>query len=215
VTTISDPLPLYHGTTGSSAETVVATGFAAPDVATRLRNLANLYEIDFDTLVTEIGEFVWHRDRHDPHIHFATNPRLAASYARRGSEIDYFARQAIWRLRNPTTDKHDPSWSRRGMEWAKSEVARNELPALVRANVPLAELSAEKVKGIEDVIEVLGESQGPVYHGEEFLLLPDVASKYIFGIELVKPCTCWRDKAPCHPCRDFYQSPGGWNGTFV
>ena len=40
MTTIPDPLPLYHGTIDNAAKVVRAKGFTAPDVAKRLRALA-------------------------------------------------------------------------------------------------------------------------------------------------------------------------------
>lgn len=211
---IPDPLALYHGTLKSAAEAAVDEGFQAPAVRRRLQALADRYGVPYEALAVEVGEFVWQRDRNDPYVHFATNPRLAASYARRGSEIDYFGRQAVWRLQNPTTDEHDPGWSRRAINWARAEVAA-ETPALVRVDVPHAELPRESLRRIETMSDILGERQAAMYRGEEILLLPEVASKYTVSIELVEPCTCWRDGRQCDVCRDHETRPGGWDGTLL
>ena len=211
---IPDPLPLYHGTLASAAEAAVASGFKSPNVRNRLKALADRYGVDYDALAVEVGEFVWHRERNDPYVHFATNPRLAASYARRGSEIDHFGLQAVWRLQNPTKGKRDRSWWRHGEDWAKAEVARTHSPALVRVDVPHAELPRERLDRIETKSEILGDSQATIYAGEEILLLPEVASKYAVSIEPVEPCTCWRDRPKCEVCRDWNFRSGGWNGTF-
>lgn len=101
------------------------------------------------------------------------------------------------------------------MEWAKAEVARAERPVLVRVDVPLRKLPVDKIKSIVDLNEILGDSQGVMYKGEEILLLPEIASRYIVGIEPVEPCTCWRDNQICDVCRDYTARPGGWNGTFL
>jgi hypothetical protein len=93
----------------------------------------------------------------------------------------------------------------------KAEVARTELPALVRVEVPHSELPREKLRQIEETSEILGAA----HKGVEILLLPDVATRYTVRIELVEPCTCWRDGRPCDVCRDFGRQPGGWNGTFL
>lgn len=164
--------------------------------------------------MTEVGEFVRQR-ANDLYVHLATNPRLAASYARRGSEIDYFGRQAVWRLQNPTTDEHDPIWSRSAMKWAKNEAAHAELPALVRVEVPHTEVPNEKLRAIEKMNEVVGDRQGTIYRGEEVLLLPGVASKYAVRLEPVEPCTCWQHEGACPVCEDYRARPGGWNGTFL
>jgi hypothetical protein len=50
-------------------------------------------------------------------------------------------------------------------------------------------LPREKLRGIAKMSEILGDSQGATYLGEEILLLPDVASKYAARIDLVEPCT--------------------------
>lgn len=210
---IPDPLALYHGTTQDAAEAAVASGFRASAVEDRLRALAARYGVDYGALAVEVGEFVWQRQRHDPFVHLATNPRLAASYARRGSEIDHFARQAIWRLQHPTTDKHDPVWGRAGIEWAQAEVARAQVSVVVRVVVPHTELPADKLKTLEKMCELLGGSQGATYLGEEVLLLPAVASRYVAGIDEVEPCACWRD-GKCDVCQDWNRRPGGWDGTF-
>jgi len=210
---LPNPLPLYHGTTEEAAKAVIELGFTSPDVAERLRHLARRYKVAYEALSGEVMEYVWQRDRLDPHVHCATNPRTAADFGRRGSEIDYFARQAIYRLRNPTDDERNPAWHVAAQRWARDEVAQTEQPVIIRLDAPHHELPGDKLESLSHTVE-LG-PMGPEirYLGAYFLLLPEVASKYITAIEPVARCTCWRDGRRCDVCEDFERFPGGWDGT--
>ena len=160
---------------------IVARGFEPPDVEERLRSLAEHYGIEYEALKNETGEFVWNRHDHDPYVHFATNPRLASSYARRGSEIDHFGRQAIYRLRHPTPDRNKRAWERAAEEWAKAEVTRTRRPAVVEIAVPRDELPSEMLERIARAETKPLEIQR-VFLGEEILLSAVSASKWIVGM---------------------------------
>jgi hypothetical protein len=214
VSPIPDPLPLFHGTLKPAAEEALSTGFKIVPVGDRMQALADRYGVDYAALAAEVGPFVWQRDRDDRSIYFTTNPRNAASFARRGSEIEYFGRQAIWRLQNSRDGTNDWLWSRLAVEWAKAEVARGEKPVIVRAEVPQAVLPPEKIEGLSRMLEY-GPSGQTGYLGEDFLLSPEVASRYAVRLEEVDPCTCWSDGRICDVCRDSERVRGGWDGTYV
>jgi hypothetical protein len=214
---VPDPLPLFHGTLRDAARAIVAQGFRVGGVEDRLRAVAEQYDLDYERLAATAGgaswDYAWQRDR-DASVHFSTNPRYAADFARRGSEIDYYARQAAWALLNPDLIETDPSWSTKAWQWAQAEVARTEEPVVIRLEVPHHELPAEEIESLRRIVLYHDDSWGKTYLGRNFQLPTDVASRYIVGYETVSPCTCWRDGHPCATCRDARERPGGWDGSY-
>lgn len=187
MTSGADPVLLFHGTTKSAAEAIVAGGFRPPDVAW-LQRLAEKYGVEYEALAAESSvDYVWHRSKiNDYVVHLSTHREMAAEYARRGSEIDHYGLWAIYFLRHPSSPKKGKGWWRSAQEFAKAEAARIDELALVRLEVPRLELSAsnlEKVDHAKRCAELLQDA----FIGEVVLLEPDEASRWIAGVEEVTP----------------------------
>jgi hypothetical protein len=184
----SERLLLFHGTSDFAAQDIVVNGFRAPDVAGRLRVLAERYDVPYEALSSSdvYVPYLWHRSRHVPAVHLATTRKLAADYAGRGSEIDHMGLQAIYFLQNPSAPKKGKGWFRAPQEWAKAEAALIARPMLVRLEIPLVEASDAVVEKVRES-ELLAELVGSACSGDEVVLAPEVASRWVAGLEEVSP----------------------------
>jgi hypothetical protein len=131
---------------------------------------------------------------------------------RRGSRVRVPER--AYCVRFPRTDETERSWRKAALEWSKAEVARLRVPVVIQIPVPVDLLLGSQFDRIVRRAGCPPELQQTM-NGTEVTLRPDVASKYLVGVEPVAPCTCWRDGTPCEACAHWRQSPGGWNGTFL
>src|SRR4029453_19354984 len=119
----------------------------------------------------------------------------------------------FYRLQHPTADRRNPYLDLAADALGAAEVARAQRPALVEIAVPRHELPHEALEAIVRAEAFPPEFQH-LFNGDTVALTPAFASNWIVGMQLVDPCTCWRDGKPCSACRDFTERPGGWNGTF-
>ena len=167
---LDDPLPLFHGTSQETAHSVLTHGFREPVVADRLQALASRYDVTVDELAeSKALAYVWHRNCSDLDVSLATSPRLAASYARRGSEINYFGLQTIFGLKVARSGESAKLGHVGAVVWAKAEIARAQLPAVIQLAIPLGQIPEAKVEEIARLADCPPELQ-QVMNGLEVTL---------------------------------------------
>jgi hypothetical protein len=213
---IGEQMRLFHGTTEDAARAIIETGFEAPDAHKRVEEIARRYSVDLATLEADkaVSQLLrWRGHQHG--VHFATTPGLASSYARRGSEIDYLARQGIYRLQRPKPGGQGRVWTQQADEWARAEVSRSFNPALVEIVVARTDLPAgqlDKIERAEIIHQLFSESTLGSFTGVEVILSAEFSSRWIVGMRLVERCTCWRDGRACSICAAWTASRDGWDG---
>lgn len=214
---VEEQVRLFHGTTEDAARAIVESGFEPPDADKRVKEIARRYSVALDSLLAEkaIGELLkWRGPQR--WVHLATTPGLASSFARRGSEIDHLAMQSIYRLQHPEPRGQSRPDQDREVEWAKAEVSRSFNPALVEIVVPRTQLPARTLEQIERVEtqhqRLLDIDPSFPFRGHDVPLPVELASRWIVGMRLVEPCTCWRDGRPCSTCAAWNASQDGWDG---
>jgi hypothetical protein len=177
----------FHGTTVRSAQQIMADGFRPIDVKGAVSEVGQMYGIDPETLFSQPGvmrylaESKW-RDE-DLNIHFSFMFEHAASYARRGCEVAYFAREAAFGLLFPDEkDRKAPA------RWAMDELAKSEEPAVVILKAPLAELPdymGAEVEAARRFYEFAEGDQSVTVRGPAFAIPVPIRDDWITGMERV------------------------------
>jgi hypothetical protein len=188
-----DFVDLYHGTPRASGEAMLREGARPVDARAEVASVADEYGVSFDALWSRMGH-VWGKGREgDPRVYLSSNREHAARYARRGSEVAYFALRAVYALRESVHPETRPTDI-----WAKGEAARRHEPVVIHAQVPWSALPERSAKTL---IEIRALPRRIVATWCEEVVLPELPVEWIVELILVAPCTCWQDGRPCPACR--------------
>ncbi len=108
----SSPDTVFHGTTASRAASIQDQGFQGPAIESELRQLADLNQVDFETLwdLLQAESFLGVSQDPDSVVCFSTDKETAKSYSLRGPEYLYYGLSFIHRLQHPGFDEEFPKW---------------------------------------------------------------------------------------------------------
>lgn len=183
-------LTVFHGTSATAADAIMIMGFEGQDWDHRTRQVASHHGVDPEVLAGALDDFTASR-RDRPYVSVTTNPYVASSYARRGSEVDYFLLQAVYRVQRGIKEG--------AHQWAREMAARAVQPVVVQLEVPWAEMSERIQRRVGHLRDVPPEHRFGAR--SEILLDLPVPTRWIKHCHPVAACRCWEELVCCEVCR--------------
>ena len=108
----SSPYTVFHGTTAPRAALIQDQGFQGPAIESELRRLADLHEVDYETLwdLLQAESILVGELNRESSVYFSADKAVAENYASRGPEYLYLGISFIHRLQHPGFDEEFPKW---------------------------------------------------------------------------------------------------------